>query len=45
MRRYLFWIIGLAPRAFHPGASRKEERWEWLGVPVLGSVLNYRKSR
>ena len=38
-------VIRLALRAFHPGASRMEERWEWLGVLVLGSVLNSRKSR
>jgi hypothetical protein len=38
-------IFKLALRAFHPGASRKEHRWEWLGVLVLGSVLNSRKSR
>ena len=38
-------VLKLALRAFHPGASRKEVRWEWLGVLVLGSVLNSRKSR
>ena len=41
----ILWILGLALRAFHPGASRKEDRWDWLGVLVLGSVLNSRKSR
>jgi hypothetical protein len=38
-------IIRLALRAFHPGASRVEDGWDRLGVLVLGSVLNYRKSR
>ena len=38
-----FSILELALRAFHPGASRKEERWGWLGVLVLRSVLNSRK--
>jgi len=38
-------VLKAALRAFHPGASRMEDGWDWLGLLVLWSVLNSRKPR